>query len=82
MEHWREAVAAWQADPARNAWRSPACGHVVAAPRARWRHTAGFGRLFVEIPGIYPHEAVPADRLLDALAAATGVRWDYFYTGQ
>jgi hypothetical protein len=82
IESWREAVAAWEADPDGGGQPCPACGEATPVPQLRWRHGAGFGRVFVEIPGVHPHEAVPADRLLDALEAATGVRWHYFYTGQ
>jgi hypothetical protein len=44
-----------------------------------WRRDAGFGRLFVEIRSVFPGEAVPVDRLVNALAGTTGCHWDYFY---
>ncbi len=44
-----------------------------------WRQAAGFGRCFIEISGIYPHEAVPSDKLLNTLAKFSGNNWVYFY---
>ncbi len=56
-----------------------ACGESVPLYRLDWRRNAGFGRFFVEIENVFPHEAVPADRLTSVLEALSGNRWDYFY---
>ena len=45
----------------------PQCGRISAAHALDWRQSAGFGRCFLEITGICPHEAVPSDRLLESL---------------
>ena len=55
------------------------CGHNSQISALDWRRAAGFGRFFLEIGGIYPHEAVPSDKLLDGLRDHSGVAWRYFY---
>ncbi|NIP72715.1 MAG: hypothetical protein GWO16_06610 [Gammaproteobacteria bacterium] len=57
-----------------------ACPECVAALAGLdWRRAAGVARLFIEIEGVYPHEAAPSAPLLEALRRASGVAWDYFY---
>jgi hypothetical protein len=55
------------------------CGNTSRVSDLDWRQTAGFGRCFIEINGIYPHEAVPADNLLNALKDYSHCQWKYFY---
>ena len=55
------------------------CGRSSALSGLDWRRGAGFGRFFLEISGIYPHEAVPADKLLECLRHTAGTDWRYFY---
>lgn len=57
------------------------CGQNVQVCALDWRRAAGFGRFFLEIGGVYPHEAVPSDKLLDSLREHSGGAWQYFYTG-
>lgn len=57
----------------------PACGESSPLFRFDWRRSAAFGRCFVEIENVFPHEAVPADRLMAALELLSGCSWDYFY---
>jgi hypothetical protein len=58
----------------------PACHRASGAAALRWRRTAAWGRGWVEIWGVFPSEAVPADRLLSGLAEITqGRPWDYAY---
>ena len=45
-----------------------------------WRQNAGVARLFIDIWGIYPSEAVPGDLLLHTLATITGSPWVWFYS--
>lgn len=61
-------------------WQCPGCGAELAIPDLNWRHSAGFARTFIEIWGVFPHEAVPSDELLDTLSRETGVKWRYFYS--
>ena len=58
---------------------TPASDNPVARPRFQGRGTAT-ARLFIEIWGVYPSEAVPAPSLLAGLADTTGVLWKYFYS--
>ena len=55
------------------------CGESVPLYQLDWRRGAGFGRFFVEVEHVFPHEAVPADGLMSILEALSGSRWDYFY---
>jgi hypothetical protein len=55
------------------------CGVSVPVSDLDWRRAAGFGRFFLEVTGIFPHEAVPSDKLLDTLRRYAGVPWRYFY---
>lgn len=57
----------------------PACHASQTLSQIDWRRAAGFGRSFIEVHGIFPQEAVPADRLLETLRTCSGCRWDYFY---
>lgn len=58
----------------------PECGDQAKGVELDWRQSAGYGRCFVEIQGIYAQEAVPADKLLSILSACSGDDWRYFYT--
>jgi len=55
------------------------CGKESLVSDLDWRRGAGFGRFFIEIRGVYPHEAVPADALLNRLGELSNCRWKYFY---
>ncbi len=55
------------------------CGEASPLSSYDWRRTAAFGRFFVEIENVFPHEAVPADKLMSMLGTLSGSRWDYFY---
>ena len=54
------------------------CGKPISAADLNWRQSAGWGRLFIEIWGVFPGEAVPSQELIRDLTAL-GCRWDYFY---
>jgi hypothetical protein len=43
-----------------------------------WRRYAGFSRSFIDIPEVFPGEAVPVPALITALQG-DGATWDYFY---
>lgn len=55
------------------------CQKILDQKTINWRHSAGLVQEFVAIHGIYPHEAVPDDRLLDQLCKVTSVPWQFFY---
>ena len=60
-------------------YRCQQCGNESRVSDLDWRQGAGFGRCFIEVDGIYPHEAVPSDKLLNALRAYSHCDWKYFY---
>ena len=55
------------------------CGNRSPLGRLDWRQGAGYGCFFVELGAIYPHEAVPSDKLLLELQAISCCKWTYFY---
>lgn len=75
----RAIGAAWQQDPANHRWTCPACGHAYAAPQLRWRHSAGFGRTFLKVWGVFEAEAVPSEHLSRLLAGFGDKEWQAFY---
>lgn len=80
LEQWKVALDAWQENPAANIIRCDKCHSEASLYKLGWRHTAGFGRLFIDVFSIYPQEGVPTDSLLGLLHASTGVHWQYFYS--
>jgi hypothetical protein len=77
---WRALVEAWERDQTDYRWRCPGCGTAARLEELDWRHRAGFGRLFLEVLGIHPFEAVPQERLLRLLGHYSKSPWGYFYT--
>jgi hypothetical protein len=61
-------------------FRCDKCHEEVSLYQLAWRHTAGFGRMFIDVYSIYPHEGVPTEQLLIMLEKASGTPWEYFYT--
>ena len=78
LTEWRSSLAGWRMRP-ESAWRCPACGCVSTPARLDWRQHGGAGRLFVEIWGVFPGEAVPGDELMARLEALGVGPWRYFY---
>lgn len=76
---WADALQRWQADPASTQWSCAECEQAGDLTGWVFRKTAGFGKVFVEIRGIYPSEAVPGEALMNRLAAVTGGPWQYMY---
>ena len=58
----------------------PACKQALGWNDWDLRKKGGIGRTFIEIWGIHPHEAVPAESLLAGLANCSKVNWRYFYS--
>ncbi len=77
----RTAHAPFEPVAAHTRHRCPACGKSAAVSELDWRQAAGFGRYFLEIGGIHPHEAVPSDKLLATLGEHSATPWRYFYSG-
>ena len=77
--HCRTRVKIAEGVPHDSVYNCTHCGRSSVVSDLDWRQGAGFGRFFIEISGIYPHEAVPADKLLDTLRDNSGTQWRYFY---
>jgi len=76
---WQSLLQAWQSDPANSDWRCSQCGATDRITALGFGKSAGFGRSFVEIRGIYPSEAVPGEALLAALKSLTRGDWSTLY---
>ena len=53
----------------------------VETPLAQydWKNTAGVGRFFISLHGIYPQEALPTSSLFKTLEKISNTEWTYFY---
>ena len=76
---WQSLIRDWQRDPAHARWQCTSCGHTGQPPELRFRKTAGFGKTWVELRGIHPAEAIPAEGLLAALRGLSGCDWKALY---
>lgn len=76
---WRGLINAWEANKEGALVTCPDCSRELSVTAIKWRQCAGFGRFFIQVWGIFEGEAVPSDRLLDALQRHTGTAWSYFY---
>lgn len=78
LEQWQELVRDWPSD--REATVCCAgCGRSLQSSELDWRQCAGFGRWFLEIWNIYPHEAVPTEGLITRLEQVADTPVRYFY---
>ncbi|MCO6414357.1 MAG: hypothetical protein J5I92_16605 [Thiogranum sp.] len=72
--------AALMEDPEPDAYHF--CRHCGLQNRLRdldWRQGAGYGRFFIQLSGIYSHEAIPSDKLLMELQSHSRCKWTHFY---
>ena len=76
---WQSLLQAWERNPANSDWHCAQCEHKGPITGLVFRKSAGFGRTFVEIRGIYPSEAVPGEALLNALQSLTHGDWSTLY---
>ena len=79
LADWQSRLQVWQTQPANSDWHCRQCGHRGDITALNFRKTAGFGRSFVEIRGIYPSEAVPGEALLNTLKSLTRGDWSTLY---
>jgi hypothetical protein len=75
---WRNLVEDWQHDPTHHA-RCAACSTEHAVPALRWCERAGFGLREIVVLGVSEGTAIPADALLDELAALGAGPWRHFF---
>lgn len=79
VANWNTALSSWQDQQERELLICSHCGGELDVFSMAWRREGGGARLFIEIIGVFPHEAIPSDELLEQLADDTGIAWDYFY---
>jgi len=79
LADWQSLLQAWQVHPGNSDWQCSHCGHRGDITALGFRKSAGFGRSFIEIRGIYPSEAVPGETLLNTLKSLTGGDWSTLY---
>ncbi len=79
LQHWSAYLQGWLDNPLRTNWHCTHCQADGDITTLAFRKSAGFGRTFVEIRGIYPSEAVVGDALLKCLKAITLCDWHTLY---
>ncbi len=77
--HCRQRHANWATIPASMTYHCDKCGVETHLSEYDWKNTAGCGRFFISLHGIYPQEAIPTSSLLQTFEKITGTDWDYFY---
>ena len=76
---WHEQIHTWQDNPQRLDWSCMTCGYTGQLTDLNFRKSAGFGKIFIEIRGIHPSEAIPGEALLASLQTLTGCQWNTLY---
>jgi len=79
FEQWQALIDAWEENPESAGFTCPKCDKALTAPSLRWRKSAGFGRFFIKVWGIFESEAIPNPNLLSTLEKSTGSPWQHFY---
>ncbi len=75
VNHWRDWLAdGWSGD---HALPCDACQAPLTPCNVDWREHAVCARVMIELRNVYPGEATPSDRLLNALQDTTGMPWRY-----
>ena len=77
--HCRQRHADWESLPETMKYSCDKCGVESHLSEYDWKNTAGCGRFFISLHGIYPHEALPTSHLLQTLEKISDTSWDYFY---
>lgn len=77
--HCRQRHANWATLPATLSYACDKCNIETHLSEYDWKKTAGCGRFFISLHGIYPQEAIPTSHLLQTLEEITNTTWDYFY---
>ena len=77
--HCRQRHADWKNIPETLLFACDKCKVETHLSKYDWKNTAGCGRFFISLHGIYPQEAIPTSSLLSALEKISGVTWNYFY---
>ena len=77
--HCQQRHANWKDIPESLSYSCDKCEVDSHLSEYDWKHTAGCGRFFISLHGIYPQEAIPTSQLLQTLEEITDTKWDYFY---
>jgi len=77
--HCRQRHAKWQNIPDSLSYICDKCQVRSHLAEYDWKHTAGCGRFFISLHGIYPQEAIPTSSLLKTLEKISGTPWTHFY---
>lgn len=77
--HCRQRHANWQTIPATLRYACDKCKVESHLSEYDWKNTAGCGRFFISLHGIYPQEAIPTSHLLQTLEKISDTTWSYFY---
>lgn len=77
--HCRQRHADWKIIPESLLYACDKCNVETHLSEYDWKNTAGCGRFFINLHGIYPQEALPTLNLLQTLEKITGTEWTYFY---
>lgn len=77
--HCRQRHANWKTIPESMTYTCDKCKVETHLSKYDWKNTAGCGRFFISLHGIYPQEAIPTSSLLLSLEKVSGIKWNYFY---
>ena len=75
----RQRHADWKVIPENFLYTCDKCKVESHLSEYDWKNTAGVGRFFISLHGIYPQEALPTSSLLQTLEKISGTEWTYFY---
>ena len=75
----RQRHANWEVIPQNLRYHCDKCQADLSLAEFDWKNTAGCGRFFISLHGIYPQEAIPTSHLLATMEKITGTAWKYFY---
>ncbi len=77
--HCRQRHANWETIPETLLYSCDKCNIESHLSEYDWKNTAGCGRFFISLHGIYPQEAIPTSHLLQVLEKISDTAWTYFY---
>ena len=77
--HCRQRHADWKVIPENLSYTCDKCKVDSHLSEYDWKNTAGTGRFFISLHGIYPQEALPTESLLQTLEKISETEWTYFY---
>ena len=77
--HCRQRHTNWKTIPQTLLYSCDKCKVETHLSEYDWKNTAGCGRFFISLHGIYPQEAIPTSHLLQTLENISDTPWTYFY---